>query len=406
MTVVSSGVPSAIFIDGTRLVAANLAKRPLTGIERVVFAYANRYATTARLLLAQGQDEALLSHADSKRLVNALHQNSQHRAAIVSRIKRKATFISWWAHHPKARDVQGKILLNVGHSGLDSPAYARRLRAQGVKLVTMVHDIIPLEHPEFCREGMAHVHERKLRFAGEHSEHIIVNSRQTGDALSAWAQSNSVALPPVTAIPLGVTEFSADAHADAETEPYFVVIGTIEPRKNLMLLLRLWRRLIASLGSAAPKLYVIGRRGWRCDAEKDLLDNDPTIKPYVIEVQNCEDHRLASLLRGARALLFPSKAEGFGIPLVEALSLGTPVIASALSVFKEIARDTPKYLTADDVDAWYAAVVEFCSPDSLERAAQLSRIQAFSAPTWDAHFASLETLLAEMGATGRRSVNA
>jgi glycosyltransferase involved in cell wall biosynthesis len=98
-------------------------------------------------------------------------------------------------------------------------------------------------------------------------------------------------------------------------------------------------------------------------------------------------------LRHAQALLFPSFTEGYGLPLVEALNLGVPVLASDLPVFREIADDIPEYLDPLDAIGWMKCIESFCQPDAPLRASQLQRISKFAPPTWARHFALLEQLL-------------
>jgi glycosyltransferase involved in cell wall biosynthesis len=175
--------------------------------------------------------------------------------------------------------------------------------------------------------------------------------------------------------------------------PYFVAVGTIEPRKNHWLLLQLWRRLIERLGKSAPKLVVIGQRGWECENVVDLLERCGTLRGHVREISDCSDTQLSTYLYHARALLFPSFAEGYGLPLMEALSLGVPAIASRLPVFREIAGDIPEYLDPLDGMGWMAAVEAYTERDSPARAAQLERLQGFVAPTWETHFDILERFM-------------
>ena len=96
---------------------------------------------------------------------------------------------------------------------------------------------------------------------------------------------------------------------------------------------------------------------------------------------------------GARALLMPSHAEGFGLPVAEALACGVPVIASSLPVYREFAGNVPNYLEVDDESAWAALIAAYCEPEHGVRQAQLARILSWEPPTWAAHFASVESLL-------------
>jgi glycosyltransferase involved in cell wall biosynthesis len=129
----------------------------------------------------------------------------------------------------------------------------------------------------------------------------------------------------------------------------------------------------------------------------DLLDRCQELRGVVIELPACSDADLATYLHHAQALLFPSFAEGYGMPLVEALASGTPVIASDLPAFREIAGDIPEYLDPLDGVGWLARIEAYVSSASLEREAQLKRMDGFIPPAWSAHFQAVEQLLERLG---------
>jgi glycosyltransferase involved in cell wall biosynthesis len=108
--------------------------------------------------------------------------------------------------------------------------------------------------------------------------------------------------------------------------------------------------------------------------------------------------RAAALLAGARALLFPSFAEGYGLPLAEALALGVPAVCSALPALREVGGAVPDYLDPLDGAAWRRAVLDHARPGSARRAAQLARLRGWRAPSWEAHFAAVDALLDRVAA--------
>jgi len=101
-------------------------------------------------------------------------------------------------------------------------------------------------------------------------------------------------------------------------------------------------------------------------------------------------------------LLFPSFVEGYGLPLVEALACGTPVIASNLEVFRELAGEIPDYLSPIDGLGWARAIEDYAREDSAARAAQIDRLQGWTAPTWEGHFAKVDRWLESLAATPPR----
>jgi glycosyltransferase involved in cell wall biosynthesis len=160
-----------------------------------------------------------------------------------------------------------------------------------------------------------------------------------------------------------------------------------------LLLLHIWSHLVDRLGDGAPQLLIIGQRGWEAQAVFDILDRPDKLRGHVVELNGCSDEELARHLGSAHALLFPSLAEGYGLPLVEAFGMGVPAIASDLPVFREIGGDIPDYLNPIDAPAWEAAILDYAQPESAKRADQLKRMSGFKLPDWSTHFDRVEDWL-------------
>ncbi len=288
------------------------------------------------------------------------------------------------------------ILLHTSHNGMEFSRYYRAMTRRNAHSVFMVHDLIPLTHAEYCRPGVGAAHRLRIHTALRHASGLISNSQATYNELANEARKAALPLPPVVVAPLApAVEPHPPSPPPIET-PYFVMLSTIEPRKNHWFILHVWRRLVEQMGEAAPKLVIIGRRGWECENVVDMLERCATIRGAVIEESECSDERLHAWLQHARALVFPSFAEGYGMPLVEALMLGVPVLASDLPVFHEIASDIPDYLDPLDGPGWLAYIRAYVLSDSAERASQLVRIERFRAPTWAEHFERVDGFLASL----------
>jgi len=283
---------------------------------------------------------------------------------------------------------RGMIYINVGHTGLDRPGILQSLANRGVVRLVMVHDLIPISHPEYCRPGEAARHRARMRSVLRHASHVVVNSAATGDALVAFAGHEALNVPPVQVSHLGLEplflEPPAPGPQDLETDVhrqvgpgYFVHVGTLEARKNLAFLLTVWRRLEEQMGPATPHLVLVGRHGWENEAVVDHLERSPRLQGLAHQVAELSDAALGRLLRGARGLVAPSSAEGFDLPVAEALALGTPVLASDIDVHRELAGQA-QLIDPLDGPSWLEAI----------RAATVCRpVPApFVAPTWDRHF--------------------
>jgi glycosyltransferase involved in cell wall biosynthesis len=263
--------------------------------------------------------------------------------------------------------------------------------------VYFLHDLIPLTHPEYCRAGEVDKHRKRLHTMLTTGHGVIANSHSTLQDLIAHARSQNLFVPPYLVAHLGIPAWPAPLSKPPTEQPYFVVLSTIEARKNHLLLLHVWRSLVEKMGAATPKLVIIGQRGWECEQVVDLLERCEALHNVVTEVPRCEDAQLATWLKHAQALLFPSFAEGFGLPLVEALAQGVPVIASQLPAFKEVAGDIPDYLDPLDGVGWLAAVQAYTDTDHPARQAQLARLQGFRPPSWEDHFTQVEMWLPTIG---------
>ncbi len=291
----------------------------------------------------------------------------------------------------------GRIYLNIGHTGLDDGGFRAWLREADVRPVYLVHDLIPITHPEFCRAGEKDRHQARMNTILTTAAGVIGNSQATLDSLATYARDARLPQPPAVAAWLGATPLPRQgAPAAAPSQPAFVILGTIEGRKNHLMLLHVWTRLAQRLGPSSPQLLIIGQRGWESEQAVDLIERSETLRGSVVEIGRCGDLELAGYLAGARALLFPSLAEGYGLPLIEALSSGTPAIASDLPVFREIGQGIPELLDPIDGPAWERAVMAYAEPDSTARTAQLERMASYRAPTWENHFSEVDEWLAAL----------
>lgn len=285
--------------------------------------------------------------------------------------------------------------MHTSHNGMEFERYYSGMAARGVRTVFMVHDLIPITHAEYCRPGVDGIHRKRIRTALKHADGLITNSQSTLDSLTIEGQRAGLTLPPsiVALLASGIDTRGTHATPALEQTPYFVMLSTIEPRKNHWFILHVWRRLVEQLGAAAPKLVIIGRRGWECENVADMLERCTALRDTVIELPSCSDEDLHAWLQHARALLFPSFAEGYGMPLVEALALGVPVLASNLDVFSEISGDIPDYIDPLDGPGWIKHIVAYSQPFSPQRQAQLERITQFREPSWTDHFERVDCLL-------------
>jgi glycosyltransferase involved in cell wall biosynthesis len=391
-----------VVLDISRLLTVAHRAAP-SGIDRVELAYARHFAVRPPGSVTFVAELPLIGFAALPQplvaeLVAALEATwltGSRAAAVVARRARLSLPFGRGALAEVIARPGPKVFLLVSHRALERPNRINALRRRGCFFVPLIHDLIPLHHPEFARAGHAEKHRQRIATTASLADGIVVNSAATAKELAPWLAARP-APPPVVTAPLGVTPPQVEDPPVA-LRPYFVVLGTIEPRKNHLLLLNLWRQFAATLGAAAPRLVVVGRRGWENENVIDMLERCAALDGLVREAGTLPDRDVASLLRGARALLFPSFAEGFGLPLAEALSLGVPVLTSDLPALREVGGAVPEYIDPLDGAAWRAMVLDYARADSMVRRAQMGRLTGWKTPTWAGHFAEVERLFGMLG---------
>lgn len=282
---------------------------------------------------------------------------------------------------PLRRDA---LYVNVGHTGLDDARALKDLAGRGVRVAVMIHDLIPITHPEYCRAGEAARHRGRMRAALRLADRIVVNSGTTADELVRFAGREGLAPPPVQALRLGLEPPFLTPGWSPDAAPVFVHVGTLEARKNLAFLLTLWRRLAEDMGDAAPRLVLVGRDGWENEAALDLLERAPGLQGLVSRAAELSDPALVRLLRGARGLLAPSSIEGYDLPPVEAEALGVPVLASDIPAHREL-LERARLIDPLDGPAWLSAI------RGLMR--RRNAPEPTSPPLWEDHFAAFDAFV-------------
>jgi glycosyltransferase involved in cell wall biosynthesis len=322
-----------------------------------------------------GEEDDVNQDASYRRVKNWVLHGPQQSASAPERStgarKRFAgTAIRWTARHvPPMRNSPARRLpphtryINVSQYPLSvEGAFEWQIARSDVKMVFFIHDMLPLETPEYFRAREFGAHQRRLRNLVRHGAAAIVSTRVVKDALQDYVERLGRRDLPILVAPLPVAPiFLREEPCDAElgSEPFFVQCGTLEPRKNHLMILHVWRELVARHGSAAPKLVLVGARGWENQNIIAMLERCASLKNHVLEVSGLATPSLKQLMRSARAVLMPSFAEGYGLPLAEALAVGAPAIASDIPVFREIGGDRFTRISPIDGAGWLNAIESF-----------------------------------------------
>jgi glycosyltransferase involved in cell wall biosynthesis len=401
LTATSASPDFTIILDLSRLLSRLLHPTP-TGVDRVEMAYARGLmaAVPKALCFAAVQPSGIYGRLPAEAVLRFLDRTEArwqsegqvsrralHRAAVRSLLELRPRLA------PIGRDRGSVVYVQSSPHHLTRPTLvASLLRRERARFVCMVHDLIPLDYPEYARADGAQAQAQRIDTVVRQADGVIVNSHAT--LLSLQPYLDRAGRMPITRVAhLGTAAVLAPRPAKA-TAPYFVCLGTIEPRKNHLLLLNLWRRLSERFGAQAiPKLVVIGRRGWENEQIVDMLERCPALVGCVEEHAGLPDREVQRLLAGARALLLPSFAEGYGMPVTEAIALGVPVVCSDLAALREAGGDVPEFLDPLDGPGWLAAIADLASDNSEIANRQRQLRPAWHAPGWEEHIAILLNLL-------------
>ncbi|CAI8834567.1 mannosyl-N-acetyl-alpha-D-glucosaminyl-diphospho-ditrans,octacis-undecaprenol 3-alpha-mannosyltransferase / alpha-1,3-rhamnosyltransferase [Pseudomonas sp. IT-93MI4] len=259
------------------------------------------------------------------------------------------------------------------------------LAFDGPTVITL-HDLTHLHYPETQPPARLQEIERRLATGVRQAQVILTDSQAIADE----AQS-CFGLPAERFVvaPLGVAErfHPRDAHTidpvlkthAVTAREYFLCVGTLEPRKNLRLALRAHALLPEAVRQRFP-LLIVGMAGWQREQFSAEL-RQALASGHVCLLGYLPDEHLAQLLAGARALIFPSLYEGFGLPVLEAMASGTPVVLTRASAMPEVAGDAGNYIEPDNADGLRDALIRLLD-DQVHwqacREAGLQRARLFS----------------------------
>lgn len=251
------------------------------------------------------------------------------------------------------------------------------------KTVVYVHDMTCMAYPETMDSTVRRLLKWNLADTCKRADAIIT--------LSAFSKSEIVRYMGVEeskihVIPCGIDQALFRPINDAKQVQnvcgkygiqgdYFLYLGTLEPRKNISLLLKAYKLLLARLGDKCPQLVLAGKKGWQFEQlDKELKDD--ALSGHLVLTDYVPREEIPSLMCGALAFVFPSLYEGFGLPPLEAMACGAPVIVSACASLPEVVGDAGIVVPVDAGALAEAMLRLFRDPDYREECAKKGILQA------------------------------
>ena len=255
-----------------------------------------------------------------------------------------------------------------------APHYTMPHRGTTPTVVT-IHDLTFFTNPEWHERSKVTFFRRAIRYAAHHAEVLICVSATTSALLTQFVPHHA----RVVISPHGVDleRFTPDGAHDDEllrplgsTVPYVLFVGTVEPRKGLDVLLEAFRAIAAR--DRTIELWIAGQAGWGMEGFEGLVERHEAAS-RIRRLGFVDDAVLPALMRGARAVAYPSRGEGFGLPVLEALACGATVVTSRDTVMQEIAGDAALYARVGDSEELAHALELALDMSVDQRGAQVQR---------------------------------
>jgi alpha-1,3-rhamnosyl/mannosyltransferase len=280
----------------------------------------------------------------------------------------------------------------------------------GLRVATF-HDLSVYRYPEFHPPARVTFMRREIPKALRRANHIIAVSQFVAGEITNYLDFPS---ERISVVPNGVSasyhpcpaEMLRSKLSEYTLEPgrYALCVSTIEPRKNITILLEAYARLPSSLRQRYP-LVLCGDKGWRSEVTHDAIDRAQRAG-WLIYLGFTPEGDLPLLYAGARLFAFPSLHEGFGLPVLEAMACGIPVVASNRSAIPEVTQDAALLVEPQERDALTEALRQGLQ-DKIWRERAIQRgLQCAKACTWDACAARTRDVYAQVIAATEPSATA
>ena len=348
---------------------------PRTGVGHYTFELARALALTApsdqfELISPVALDRSMLDSLDSGKVPNL--EITIPKATSIRR--------HWWAVGLPLYLRQ--TLLDVFHgTNYDVPLWNRG------KTVVTIHDLSILLHPQYHEPHLVRRARRRLRIMARSAAMIVTVSQSVKGEISEHLKikPEKIAVtreaPRRKFRPLKWDQTTAARHRLKVEDEFVLYVGTIEPRKNLLTLVRAFEDVLRHT-SLKPQLVIAGGKGWMMDELFSLVKNSP-ISERLCFTGYINDDDLCALYSSCRVFVYPSFYEGFGLPPLEAMACGAPVITSRIPSLIETVGSAACLVSAGDVSGLSRSIVELLSNEDKRRSLAEAGIQRAADFTWE-----------------------
>ena len=290
--------------------------------------------------------------------------------------------------HARAGSLLGLSSFLEGSDIIFSPYYPIPEKRNAAGVLT-IHDLIPLVHPEwFSNPNTIVFFEEVLRESAQNADKVIADSHSTKNDILKFYEIEESKIEVVHLAPHPLFSSIPDPNSQSKIEPYckgrpyFLSVSTLEPRKNLVRTLKAYEIFRNHNKTVDPALVLVGKQGWKCDEFHETLERSQ-YKESVVITGFVDDKTLVSIYQNSLAFLYPSLYEGFGLPVLEAMACGTPVITSDCSSLIGIAKDCALCCNPYSIDEIAQAMNRISSDQSCREQLIATGLRNASAYTWE-----------------------
>ena len=343
--------------------------------------------------------------AGAGRYIVELARRLPERSVATTLITRRDDAERWgtWSPHAQlaplvpaarvARLVSEAYLLGASTAARESdlwhaPHYTMP-RRRATPCVVTIHDLTFFTNPEWHERSKVAFFRRAITYSSRHARVLICVSAFSARLLEEILPAHA----PIVVAPLGVEleRFQPDSsgddalleiHALPRSVPYIFFVGTVEPRKGLDVLLAAFREVAKEIDDV--ELWLAGQAGWSTGPIEAQL----ATHPYASRIRRLgfvDDDVLPALYRRARVVAYPSRGEGFGLPVLEAMACGAMVVTTAGTVMAEVSDGAASLVPIGEAGALARGLCEALDVTGDERAQRATRARARAEKfTWDA----------------------
>ncbi|SFO11332.1 glycosyltransferase family 1 protein [Sphingomonas sp. OK281] len=329
---------------------------------------------------------AIVAHSRLARRAKEVLQSNMRVYATMQRLSMRRRMAALTANLEPIDVTSDDIVALIDDFAGGSPSLGAiaKARRTGATTIAIVYDLIPILHPEMVPRPIAYLFKRTFEKMAGRVDGLIAISKSGADLIRAQPAVLRSGVP-VSSFYLGQDLHVARGNPASTTipedawhgGPTFIMVGSIEPRKRHAAALAAFSSLWED--GVAANLLMVGRVGWDVDAFIHETRRHVQFGKSLFLCHDVGDNELRDAMARADATIMASKAEGFGLPIVESLAFGVPVLASDIPIFREVAGEAGCYFPPDDINEFAGAIRGFIdNPEGYQTAAR-----AFSWINWD-----------------------